>query len=576
VSKSGSNPGQFDITSDTCNGQVLGGGANCTVTLVFNPTATGTKTASLQVSASPGSSVSATLQGDGQAPADITGSPGGNNFGLVEVGQSTGSINWIVTNNGDVATGTLSFSNSNSSDFPSTNGCSGSLSPGASCTVSVAFSPQAGGSRSATLDLSASPGGSVNLNLNGQGGFRLTVNKNGTGTVTDGGALDCGAACSQVYPAGTNVTVMARTTNGSNAFFSSWSGSGCSGPFRDCTVSMTQARTVSATFSSMDHNLIFVTAGTYAGNLGSATAYDGVCNDVASDAGINNANGDGYIAWISGDNSPASSRLGNAVGWVRMDGRPFSNTQADLLNDGRIYYPVQFNQYGQRVNSNSILMTGTTQTGTTSNQNCNNWTDATQNGTVLLGRAGGGPRYWTGGAGTYCSTAKPILCMGVSHFSQVSPPSNGGLRIFMSNRQLIIGQQTPEQACASSLPSGVNSAKPMIARTNQSADAVLDPGKTYVRPDGAIVGTGAEIAAGDELTSGIWMEGGGTYASQRVWTGHTTLTAKGTSASTCGDWTSTSSSDGRYGLSSAAYSSFWNYFTTDCSGDAWVYCVETP
>src|SRR5262249_12949769 len=78
--------------------------------------------------------------------------------------------------------------------------------------------------------------------------FTLTMNLAGTGsgTVTSTPAgISCPAACSAAFDSGTSVTLTAAAASGST--FAGWSGEGCSGP-GTCTVSMTQARSVTATF----------------------------------------------------------------------------------------------------------------------------------------------------------------------------------------------------------------------------------------------------------------------------------------------------------------------------------------
>ena len=78
----------------------------------------------------------------------------------------------------------------------------------------------------------------------------LTVTKTGTGsgTVTSNPAgINCGSDCLEDYGSGTVITLTASAASGST--FASWSGEGCSGT-GTCTVSMTQARNVTATFNS--------------------------------------------------------------------------------------------------------------------------------------------------------------------------------------------------------------------------------------------------------------------------------------------------------------------------------------
>jgi len=79
--------------------------------------------------------------------------------------------------------------------------------------------------------------------------FALTVAKAGTGsgTVTSSPAgISCGSDCSESYASGTSVTLTAAAAGGST--FAGWSGA-CSGT-GTCVLSMTAARSVTATFNT--------------------------------------------------------------------------------------------------------------------------------------------------------------------------------------------------------------------------------------------------------------------------------------------------------------------------------------
>ena len=89
----------------------------------------------------------------------------------------------------------------------------------------------------------------VAVRATGGGTFALSVTKAGTGTgtvtsSTDG--INCGATCSANFTSGTSVTLTAAAASGST--FTGWSGA-CTGT-STCAVSMTQARSVTATFTS--------------------------------------------------------------------------------------------------------------------------------------------------------------------------------------------------------------------------------------------------------------------------------------------------------------------------------------
>jgi uncharacterized repeat protein (TIGR02543 family) len=106
--------------------------------------------------------------------------------------------------------------------------CSGTS---ASCTVSVT------GTRRVTATFTPNV---VNY-------YTLTVSKSGAGSVTSSPAgINCGTACSASYASGTSVTLTVTPASGYS--FSGWGGA-CSGTSVTCTVSITAARSVTATFS---------------------------------------------------------------------------------------------------------------------------------------------------------------------------------------------------------------------------------------------------------------------------------------------------------------------------------------
>ena len=91
--------------------------------------------------------------------------------------------------------------------------------------------------------------------------FSLDVTKagNGAGTVTsDPAGIDCGPTCSASFDEGAEITLSADPTPGST--FEGWSGSGCSGTGM-CLVTMSEARSLTATFEAPPSHATLVTAG---------------------------------------------------------------------------------------------------------------------------------------------------------------------------------------------------------------------------------------------------------------------------------------------------------------------------
>ena len=117
----------------------------------------------------------------------------------------------------------------------------------------------------------------LNAIMRGVGGtsttFALAVTKSGTGTGTVTSSppgINCGSTCNASYNSGTSVTLTAAAASGST--FGSWGGA-CSGTATSCTVSMTAARNVTATFnsSSASFTLSVTKAGSGTGTVTSNT-----------------------------------------------------------------------------------------------------------------------------------------------------------------------------------------------------------------------------------------------------------------------------------------------------------------
>jgi len=108
---------------------------------------------------------------------------------------------------------------------------------------------------------------------------RLSVRTRGggSGTVTsDPAGIDCGADCTEEIPHGTSVTLTAVPNTGTSRF-AGWGGA-CSGSGATCTVEMTRARAVTATFELLDRRLTVRVRGSGAGTVTSSPAGIGTCD----------------------------------------------------------------------------------------------------------------------------------------------------------------------------------------------------------------------------------------------------------------------------------------------------------
>jgi uncharacterized repeat protein (TIGR02543 family) len=165
------------------------------------------------------------------ANSTLTISKSGSGAGTVT--SSAGGINCGATCSGSFAAGasvTLTAAPAPGSTFSGWGGaCAGTPATQTTCTV--------------TMDASKTAIATFSVL---QSALSVTKAGNGTGTVTSSPAgIDCGATCAASYNPDVTVTLTATAASGS--FFAGWSGA-CTGT-GTCQVAMSQARTVTATFS---------------------------------------------------------------------------------------------------------------------------------------------------------------------------------------------------------------------------------------------------------------------------------------------------------------------------------------
>ena len=165
--------GDFAITANTC-GTTLPAGVGCTVSVVFQPVASGTVTGTFNVTDSVGTQTTA-LSGTGVVPATDAIAPAALTFGAQVLNTASAGQQVTLTNSGDVAL-QLIGAQITSGDFTVVNGCGNSLNGHASCAMTVEFVPKSVGAQTGVLTVSDQ--------------YRSqTVLLNGTGTAPAGVSL---------------------------------------------------------------------------------------------------------------------------------------------------------------------------------------------------------------------------------------------------------------------------------------------------------------------------------------------------------------------------------------------------
>ena len=209
IAITGANSGDFAQTN-TCPASpaTLAAQANCSISVIFKPSVTGNRAASVTITDNAsGSPQGVSLTGTGIAPT-VTLAPTSLNFAN-QLLTTTSSAQTITLTNRGTATlniASIAIAGANSGDFAQTNACpasSAKLAAGANCTISVTFTPSVTGNRTASVSITDDASGSPqSIALTGMG--------------TD---FSLDAASGSNCPAGGNCSIAAVVTTGQTAAY---------------------------------------------------------------------------------------------------------------------------------------------------------------------------------------------------------------------------------------------------------------------------------------------------------------------------------------------------------------------
>jgi len=160
VNISGANASEFGQTN-TCTAS-LAVGASCQINVTFTPTTGGSQSATLNIPHNGIGSQTVPLTGSGDTtfPTVIV-TPATLNFVPQGIGtRSSQNVMLSSPGPGTVTEPTIALTGANGNDFSEMNTCTSELLPGASCQVTVTFSPTTVGTRSANLNFSDNASGS--------------------------------------------------------------------------------------------------------------------------------------------------------------------------------------------------------------------------------------------------------------------------------------------------------------------------------------------------------------------------------------------------------------------------------
>ena len=175
VTLEGTDAADFSVGAG-CSDKLLAPAATCTITADFTPAAAGARSASVQIASNAQAGVILVpLSGTGVVEPvlvpEISVKPVSVAFASRQVGSQSGEKSFVVTSSGTapLVLGAITRGGTDAGDFPAgSNGCSGTLRPAATCSISYRFKPKAAGKRSAAVAIASNAtGGSATVPLSG-------------------------------------------------------------------------------------------------------------------------------------------------------------------------------------------------------------------------------------------------------------------------------------------------------------------------------------------------------------------------------------------------------------------------
>ncbi|SEG16480.1 hypothetical protein SAMN05421819_2023 [Bryocella elongata] len=141
--------GDYSVSATTCSGSIAAN-SSCTISVVFTPTALGTRAGTLTVVSTSSANTTLTSSLTGVGVADVEASATSLNFGNVDLGSTSAAQTVTITNYTNAAISLTSLVLSGS-DYAYTTTCGSAIAGLSSCVINFTFTPTALGTRTGTL-----------------------------------------------------------------------------------------------------------------------------------------------------------------------------------------------------------------------------------------------------------------------------------------------------------------------------------------------------------------------------------------------------------------------------------------
>ena len=311
------------------------------------------------------------------------------------------------------------------------------------------------------------------------------------------------------------------------------------------------------------YNLAFVTSTSISLVPGGVAAADAECRARADAA---NLPGD-YVAYLSTTTTPAMARLTGSRGWVRVDGRPFT----DDIVLARILYPLRLDETGAP-RSRTNVATGAPGAG--ADFNCG---DFTANTSVTTGLNTGGGTWFSSFTQLTCSDAYPVYCLGIGRNVPLERPSRGARIAFVSSLWAPgagIGDADvlcQNDATANGLPGTFLA---LLATDTASASSRFDGSRPmWTRLDGVELAASMSAFDAGEFSASLNTMPDGNYLDSAVWTGAQLPMSIG--QFTCANWTDgTPNQVAHVGFTLHGDTGLFHSTVGGCQAQRPVYCLQ--
>jgi len=234
--------------TNTCGSQVLANG-NCTISVTYRPTVSGTDNGNVTVSDNAsGGSQTITLTGSGVAAAPVTNlSTTSLSFGSQAVDTPSASQPVTLTNQGNA---TLNINSIVASGDYTASTCPSSLAPNGACTINVTFIPTTTGTRNGAITITDNAGGSpqtVTLTGTGAGSTTPAVSLSPTSLSYPTRRVGTTTSTKNVTLSNTGNAALSVTSVVASGDFSQTNNCGSVSAGRSCTIKVTFKPTAKGT-----------------------------------------------------------------------------------------------------------------------------------------------------------------------------------------------------------------------------------------------------------------------------------------------------------------------------------------